>query len=82
MRAPTAAVVVFVVTATQLVVSMGSQLLPAIAPKLAESMAVDPVLIGYQVTVMFCAALGGTILGGDLVHRFGAARTTQLSIGL
>ena len=63
-----------------MIVAMSNILLPTIAPKLAESLGVSPILIGYQVSLTFGAATLATMFGGNAVLRFGAARTTQLSI--
>lgn len=71
--------VVAVATFAQLIVAMSNILLPTIAPKLAESLGVDPILIGYQVSLTFGVATLATMAGGPAVLRFGAARTTQLS---
>jgi len=73
-------VVVAVATFAQLIVAMSNILLPTIAPKLAESLGVSPILIGYQVSLTFGAATLATLFGGKAVLRFGAARSTQLSI--
>jgi len=73
-------VVVAVATFAQMVVAMSNILLPTIAPKLAESLGVSPILIGYQVSLTFGVATLATMLGGKAVLRFGAARTTQLAI--
>lgn len=72
--------VVLVTTAAQLVVSMSNLVVPAIAPKLAESLAVDPVMVGYQVGLTFGAATVASIYSGIAVLRWGAARTTQISM--
>src|SRR5688572_5031219 len=72
--------VVLVTTAAQLVVSMSNLVVPAIAPKLAESLAVDPVLVGYQVGLTFGAATVASVYSGIAVLRWGAARTTQVSM--
>lgn len=69
-----------VATLAQMVVAMSNILLPTIAPKLAEALAVSPVLIGYQVSLTFGVATLATMYGGSAVLRFGAARATQLSV--
>lgn len=73
-------VVVAVATFAQMVVAMSNILLPTIAPKLAESLGVSPILIGYQVSLTFGAATLATMFGGNAVLRFGAARATQFSM--
>ncbi|MDP1536205.1 MAG: MFS transporter [Burkholderiales bacterium] len=72
--------VVAAATCAQMMVAMSNILLPTIAPKLAEALAVSPVLIGYQVSLTFGVATLATMLGGKAVLRFGAARSTQLAI--
>lgn len=72
--------VVVVTTAAQTVVAMANIVLPTIAPKVAESLAVDPVLIGYHVGLTFGAATVASLYAGVLVPRWGAALMTQLSM--
>jgi predicted MFS family arabinose efflux permease len=72
--------VVLVTTAAQMVVSMSNLLIPTIAPKVAESLGVDPVLVGYQVGLTFGAATIASIYSSILVMRWGAAATTQISM--
>lgn len=72
--------IVAIVTATQLVVAMSNILLPTIAPKLAETLGVSAVLIGYQVSLTFGAATLATVIAGNAVLRFGAVRTTQIAM--
>jgi sugar phosphate permease len=71
--------VVAVATFAQLIIAMSNILLPTIAPKLAEVLGVEPVLIGYQVSLTFGVATLATMWGGTAVLRYGAARATQLS---
>ncbi len=72
--------VVLVTTAAQMVVAMANIVLPTIAPKVAQSLAVDPVLVGYHVGLTFGAATVASIYAGVLVPRWGAALMTQLSM--
>lgn len=74
--------VVFAATAGQMVVAMSNVVLPTIAPKLAESLGVSAVLIGYQVSLTFGVAMVVSLFGGTAVLRWGAAFVTQLSSGL
>lgn len=61
---------------------MANSTLPTVAPKIAESLAVEPALIGYQVSLLFGAAVVGTLFGGGYTRAYGATRTMQISIGL
>ena len=72
--------VVLVTTAAQMVVAMSNIVLSTIAPKVAESLGVAPVLVGYHVGLTFGAAAVASIYGGIVVLRWGAARTTQVSM--
>jgi len=72
--------VVLVTTVAQMVVAMSNIVLSTIAPKVAEALAVDPVLIGYQVGLTFAAAAVASAYGGLVAMRMGAARATQLSM--
>lgn len=72
--------VVAVTTAAQMVVAMSNIVLATIAPRVAESLGVAPILIGYHVGLTFVAAAVASIYGGIVVLRCGAALTTQLSM--
>jgi MFS family permease len=72
--------VVAVTTAAQMVVAMSNIVLPTIAPKVAESLGVDPVLVGYHVGLTFVSAALASVYSGILVLRWGAALMTQLSM--
>lgn len=72
--------VVLVTTAAQMVVAMANIVLPTIAPKVAEALAVDPVLVGYHVGLTFGAATVASIYAGVAVPRWGAAAMTQWSM--
>src|SRR5215216_2491763 len=74
--------VVLATFATQMVVTMSNSTLPTIAPKLAEALGIQPALIGYQVSLLFGAAVVGTLFGGAYTRRFGGCRTMQISVAL
>src|SRR5829696_2272251 len=67
--------VVLATFATQMVIAMSNSTLPTIAPKLAEALQIQPALIGYQVSLLFGAAVVGTLYGGSYTRRYGACRT-------
>ena len=64
----------------QLLVAMSNHVLPSIAPKLAESLGVNPALIGVQVSLTFGVAAIAAVTGGPVVLKWGAARTTQICV--
>ena len=61
---------------------MSNSTLPTIAPKLAEVLALDAALVGYQVSILFGGAVVGTLFGVSLTQRYGACRTMQTSLTL
>jgi predicted MFS family arabinose efflux permease len=71
---------VLVTTAAQMVVAMANIVLPTIAPKVAETLQVDPVLVGYHVGLTFGAAALTSVYGGLAVMRWGAASATQFAM--
>jgi predicted MFS family arabinose efflux permease len=72
--------VVLVTTAAQMVVAMANIVLPTLAPKVAETLQVDPVLVGYHVGLTFGAATLTSVYGGLAVMRWGAASATQFAM--
>jgi len=75
-------VVVLATTAVQAVASMTTLSLATIAPKLAELLGVSSRLIGYQATLVYLGAVVTSIVGGTIVRRYGASRTSQTALGL
>jgi predicted MFS family arabinose efflux permease len=74
--------VVLVVTIAQLVAATAGIVLATIAPKVAETLQVSPVLIGYQASLTWGVAMVASIYGGNVVLRQGAGWTTQASMAL
>lgn len=81
-RAPLARIirVVLAVTAAQTLASMGTSLLPVIAPKLAEGLRIDPAWIGMQVSIVYGCGAFSALFAGGLVKRLGACRTIQFAL--
>ncbi|MDH3437967.1 MAG: MFS transporter [Betaproteobacteria bacterium] len=74
--------VVLVVTTAQLVAATAGIVLATIAPKVADTLQVSPVLIGYQASLTWGVAMVASIYGGNAVLRWGAGSTTQASMAL
>jgi MFS family permease len=74
--------VLAVTTTTQALTTVGALALAAVAPKAAADLAISPALIGYQVAVVYLGAMLSAPIGGGLVRRFGATRTSQLALWL
>jgi len=71
--------VVLVTTAAQMVVAMSNIVLSTIAPKVAESLGVAPVLVGYHVGLTFGAAAVASVYGGIIV-RAAPQRSTMVPL--
>jgi MFS family permease len=69
-----------VLLAGQTLGTMATMILPAVAPKVAETYGVDSSLIGYQISLLAVAMLVSLVFGGNLSVRWGACRTTQVGL--
>lgn len=68
--------------ASQTLGTMATGLLPAVAPKVASTYAIDASLIGYQISLLAGAMLMSLMFGGNLSVRWGACRVTQAALAL
>ncbi|MBI3919299.1 MAG: MFS transporter [Betaproteobacteria bacterium] len=57
-------------------------MLPAVAPKVAETYGVHSSLIGYQISLLALAMVVSLMFGGNLTVRWGACRVTQAGLAL
>ncbi len=78
--APSVAAVVAATTAAQVAGAMGAAVFPVIAPELARVLDVQASLIGYQMSLIYGAALFGSMLFTWMVARYGGCRTTQIGM--
>jgi len=67
-------------TSTQALSTMGVLALAAIAPRVAADLGVSAALIGYQVGLIFLSGSLSAVMAGGVVRRYGAVRTSQLSL--
>ena len=74
--------VVFFMIWVQLIGSMASLWLPAIAPEVAAALGTDASLIGLQVVIVYIGGMITSLLAGGLVGRLGAWRVSQVSLEL
>jgi hypothetical protein len=65
----TVAAVVAATTAAQVAGAMGAAVFPVIAPELARNLGVESSLIGYQMSVIYGAAMLGSMLFTWMVAR-------------
>jgi len=74
--------VLLATTATQALTTLGALALASVAPKAALDLGVSAALIGYQVAVVYLGAMVTAPVGGGMVRRLGATRTSQLALWL
>ena len=74
--------VLLATTATQSLTTLGALALASVAPKAALDLDVSAALIGYQVGVVYLGAMVTAPIGGGMVRRLGATRTSQLALWL
>lgn len=72
--------VVAATTAAQVAGAMGAAVFPVIAPELARVLVLDVSSIGYQMSVIYGAAMLGSMALTWLVARYGGCRTTQVGM--
>lgn len=76
------AFVVAVVTAVQVVATMGVLGLAVLAPAASESLDLPATLVGLQISIIYVGAMLTSAAGGVAVRRFGPCRTSQIALGL
>lgn len=76
----TVVAVVAATTAAQVAGAMGAAVFPVIAPELARTLNVEASLIGYQMSLIYGAAMLGSMLFTWMVPRYGGCRTTQIGM--
>ena len=76
----TVVAVVAATTAAQVAGAMGAAVFPVIAPELARTLNVEASLIGYQMSLIYGAAMLGSMLFTWMATRYGGCRTTQIGL--
>jgi MFS family permease len=82
MSRSSAGVVLFFVTLAQALVTMSAVVPSAISPALAQALGVRSGLIGYQIAIVYGAAMATSSIGGLWVRRWGACRISQTALAL
>jgi predicted MFS family arabinose efflux permease len=73
-------VVLLFVTLVQTLVTMSAVVPSAISPALAQALGVRSGLIGYQIAIVYGAAMATSSIGGLWVRRWGACRISQVAL--
>lgn len=66
--------------ATQVAAACVLAAVPVLAPAMADSIGIDPSLVGIYSGLVFAAATVASAWSGRLIARFGAVRTNQLAL--
>jgi MFS family permease len=69
-----------VTTSIQALSTLAALALTAVAPKAGADLGVSPALVGYQIGLVYIAAMTISPLGGGLVRRLGATRLGQVAL--
>lgn len=69
-------------TAAQALVSLAMLAPAAIAPEIARSLALPPSFVGWWISLAYGGAMLTSVAAAAVVRKLGAARTTQLALGL
>jgi MFS family permease len=80
--APGFAFLLWILLAAQTFSTMATTMLPAVAPKVAETYGVHSSVIGYQISLLAAAMVVSLAFGGNLSVRWGACRVTQVALSL
>ncbi len=67
-------------TAIQAVGTMAVLVVPTIAPKIADALAVPAGRVGFQISLLYLAAMFGSLSAGASVARLGPCRTGQVAM--
>jgi len=70
-------IVLLAATLSQAASAMGIAIFPVLAPQLASMLGVDASLVGYQISILFGAALLASSMVGTVVLRWGACRSME-----
>lgn len=77
---PRLPLVIAATTGVQALATLSVLAVPTIAPSVAAALGVSPVLVGFQVSAIYCAAALTSATAGTVVMRWGACRTSQVAM--
>ena len=71
-----------VLLAGQSVGTMGTTMIPAVAPRVAETYGIPSALVGYQISLLACAMVFALAFGSKFNRRWGSTRMQQVGLAL
>lgn len=71
-----------VLLAGQSIGTMGTTMIPAVAPKVAQTYGISSALVGYQISMLACAMIVSLAFGSKFNSRWGSTRMQQIGLTL
>lgn len=81
-RRPSFAFLMTVLLAGQSIGTMGTTMIPAVAPKVAETYGIPSALVGYQISLLAVAMVVALAFGSKFNRRWGSTRMQQIGLTL
>ncbi len=79
---PTFGFLMAVLVAGQTIGTMGTTMIPAVAPKVAQTYGISSALVGYQISFLAVAMIVALAFGSHLNRRWGSTRMQQIGLTL
>jgi len=81
-RRPSFGFMIGVLVTGQTIGTMGTTMIPAVAPKVAETYGISSALVGYQVSMLALAMIVALAFGARFNRRWGSTRMQQIGLTL
>jgi MFS family permease len=81
-RRPSFGFMLGVLLAGQSIGTMGTTMIPAVAPKVAETYGISSALVGYQISLLALAMIVALAFGARFNRRWGSTRMQQIGLTL
>lgn len=81
-KPPTFGFLMTVLLTGQTMGTMGTTMIPAVAPKVAETYGISSALVGYQISFLAVAMVVALAFGSKLNRRWGSTRMQQIGLAL
>jgi predicted MFS family arabinose efflux permease len=81
-RRPSFAFLMVTLLAGQTIGTMGTTIIPSVAPKVAQTLGIPSALVGYQISLIAVAMIVALAFGSKFNRRWGSARMQQIGLAL
>ncbi len=81
-KPPTFGFLMGILVAGQTIGTMGTTMIPAVAPKVAETYGIPSALVGYQISLLAVAMIVALAFGSHFNRRWGSTRMQQIGLAL